>query len=124
MAGAPGGAGIKMALGSRPRGYAGRPSPRPTVVTRGGHGRFWDPKTLWLRGAATRVWGHYGVFAAFDASRSIEVDPLGIKWLVLPKMLETAEQLHKHVQEVKAGGGPPKAAATRPAASFRQRQPW
>jgi len=65
-----------------------------------------------------------GVFTAFDASRRIEVDPRRIKWLVLPKMLETAEQLYKHVQEVKAGGGPPKAAAARPAASFRQRQPW
>ena len=51
------------------------------------------------------------MFTAFDARQRIAVDPLRVQWLVLPKLFAMAEQLCEHMQEVKAGGGPPKLRA-------------
>ena len=65
-----------------------------------------------------------GDFAAFDASRRVHVKVAEISWLILPRMLEVAEQIYEQVRKSKADGGPPKASTPHVASSFRQRNPW
>ena len=65
-----------------------------------------------------------GDFVAFDASRRINVEVAEISWLILPRMLEVAEQIYEHVRKAKVEGGPPKAATPHKAGSFRQLNPW
>ena len=51
-------------------------------------------------------------------------DVTKISWLILPRMLEVAEQIYAQVRRSKEGGGPPKAVAHPRAGSFRQLNPW
>ena len=65
-----------------------------------------------------------GDFAAFDASRRINVEVTKISWRILPRMLEVAEQIYDKVQRSKVDGGPPKAATPHKKRNFRQVNPW
>ena len=65
-----------------------------------------------------------GDFAAFDMGRRIDVEVSKISWLILPRMLEVAQQIYDQVRTSKLEGGPPKAAAPHRTRSFRQLNPW
>ena len=65
-----------------------------------------------------------GDFASFDAKLRVNVDVTGISWLILPRVLEVAEQIYEQVRRAKKEVGPPKAVAHHKAGSFRQLNPW
>ena len=65
-----------------------------------------------------------GDFASFDVKLRVNVNVSEISWLILPRMLEVAEQIYEQVRRSKNGGGPPKAVAHHRSGSFRQLNPW
>ena len=58
------------------------------------------------------------------AKLRVSFDVVKVSWLVLPRMLEVAEQIYERVHKSKEVGGPLKAAAHHKAGSFRQLNPW
>ena len=67
-----------------------------------------------------------GDFTLFDPARRISVDPTKLEWIVLPRMMEVAENLYKETQAARAAsGGPlPREPRRRPEEVLRRRDPW
>ena len=65
-------------------------------------------------------------FGAFDPRLRVEVDAASIPWVVLPAMLEAAEQLYKGVQSAKEGKAPVEGRApkSKKGEKLRTRDPW
>ena len=65
-----------------------------------------------------------GHFASFDMNRRVDVDVSKVSWLIIPRMLEVAQQIYERVRTSKLEGGPPKAEAPPKQRKFRQLNPW
>ena len=65
-------------------------------------------------------------FGASAPERRVRVDLEGMRWELLPRMLEAAEDLYRQVQERNTQGRsrPPEKAKRAPAEKLRAREPW
>ena len=65
------------------------------------------------------------VFDAFDPRLRVDLDLTRVSWIILPRLMQTAESLYQEIKSRKEAKGTSTSRARRPAhLRLRQREPW